>query len=70
MGKIWARGKNGRARGRHAKELPVLMPVLYAAMIAAHLGSPEIIKQQINSGTGSFKGFRVWRRCNQVKGPD
>ena len=46
------------------------MPVLYAAMIAAHLGSPEIIKQQINSGTGSFKGFRVWRRCNQVKGPD
>ena len=48
----------------------MLMPVLYAAMIAAHLGSPEIIKQQINSGTRSFKGFRVWRRCNQVKGPD
>ena len=66
MGKIWPRGKNGRARGRQAKEVPVL----YAAMIAAHLGSPEIIKQQINSGTGSFKGFRVWRRCNQVKGPD
>ena len=43
-------GKNGRARGRHAKEVRVL----YAAMIAAHLGSPEIIKQQINSGTGSF----------------
>lgn len=59
MGKIWARGKNGRARGRQAKEvpvlMPVLMPVLYAAMTAAHLGSPEIIKQQINSGTGSFK---------------
>ena len=66
MGKFWARRKNGRARGRHAKEVRVL----YAAMIAAHLGSPEIIKQQINSGTGNFKGFRVWRRCNQVKGTD
>ena len=66
MGKIWARRKNWRARGRHAKEVPVL----YAAMIAVHLGSPEIIKQQINSGTGNFKGFRVWRHRNQVKGPD
>lgn len=46
-----------RARERETSEggARAYMPVLYAAMIAAHLGSPEIIKQQINSGTGSFK---------------
>lgn len=27
----------------------------YARAVCCHLGSPEIIKQQINSGTGSFK---------------